>query len=289
MTPLKTVLFLFILCVSKSVFAGVWPQPKGGYFLKLSEWWIVSDQHFNNDGLITPNTHEFGYYATSIYAEYGLTNRFTGIINFPFINFTYSVPPSMAGKISAWALGDAEPGIKYALTYQKAVSVSMRFLLGIPLGKARGDLLGGLQTGDGEWNQSILIDAGTGFKISSSEGWINLTGGYHQRSSGFSDEILYGAEAGIKLSDNKITILARLMGVESLGSSSLHINPQSLFSNDREYLSFSPEVAYHFNDSWGITIGIGTAFSGRNIFANTTFALGIFHRKKEYSDKPVIR
>lgn len=289
MASLKTVLFLLFFCISKLAFAGAWPQPKGGYFLKLSEWWIVSDQHFNDVGLVMPNTHEFGYYATNLYAEYGISTRLTGILNFPFLNFIYSVPPSMIGKISSWSLGDAELAIKYALTHQKSVSVDMRFVLGIPLGKERGILSGGLQTGDGEWNQGILLDAGTGFKISTSEGWINLFGGYNQRTKGFSDEILYGAEGGIMLSDNKIMIIARLMGVESLGGSTLSMNPQSLFSNNREYLSFSPEVAYYFHDAWGISAGVGTAFSGRNIFANTTFTLGIFHQKKEYSGTPAIR
>jgi protein XagA len=284
MPSIKKALVLFFLFTSNCVFAGAWPQPKGGYFLKLSEWWIVSDQHFNDEGIVSPNTQEFGYYATSLYAEYGFTPRITGIFQFPFINYTYVVPPSTIGKVSAWSTGDVELSIKYALTYEKSVAVSMRLLLGIPLGKERGKLSGGLQTGDGEWNQGILLDAGTGFKISKSEGWLNLFGGYNQRTNGYSDEILYGAESGIKLSNNKVMIIARLMGVESTGNSTVAINPQSLFSNNREYLSFSPEAIYHFNETWGISAGVGTALSGRNIFANTTFTLGIFKRKKEYSD-----
>ena len=56
------------------------------------------------------------------------------------------------------------------------------------------------------------------------------------------------------------------------------VNPQSLFSNYREYLSLSPEIAYHIDQAWGITIRAGTAFLGKNIFASPSFTFGIFNK-----------
>ena len=276
----KTILCWLILTqLATPSFAGGWPQPKGGYFLKLSEWWIASDQHFDMNGQVLNNTHEFGYYSTTLYAEYGLSNRFTGIIYFPFLNYTYSIPPSRVGKLSAWATGDAEVGLKYALLYNKQIAVSIQFLIGIPSGKKPGDIIGGLHTGDGEWNETIRLDAGSGFRIGSNDGWWNLYGGFNIRSDDFADELLYGFESGLKLSNNKLTFIARIGGIESVGEGSQPVNPQSLFSNKREYLSFAPEVIYHLSDAWGITAGVGTAFSGQNIFANPTFTLGIFTRR----------
>lgn len=263
-----------------NIFAGGWPQPKGGYFIKLSEWWIVSDQHFDNAGKVIINTHEFGYYSTSLFAEYGFTDRLTGILYFPFLNYTYSLPPSQAGKLSAWAIGDMDIGIKMGLTNNTPVALSMTLLLGIPIGKERGSITGGLQTGDGEWNQTLTLDAGTGFKIANTTGWINLHSGYNHRSSGYADEFLYGLEGGIHVSKNQITLVARVSGVNALGSGDSPLNPQSLFSNEREYLSLSPEIIYHFNEFWGLTAGIGTAFSGKNIFANTSFTIGVFIRRQ---------
>ena len=272
-------LIVFSIAFIGNTYAGGWPQPKGGYFIKLSEWWIVSDQHFDNTGDVVINTHEFGYYSTNLFAEYGITNRLTGILYFPMLNYTYSLPPSQTGKLSAWAVGDLDIGMRLGLTNQIPVSLSLTFLLGIPTGKERGSITGGLQTGDGEWNQALMLDAGMGFNIVKTTGWLNLYSGYNLRSSDYADEFLYGIEGGINVSKNKIALVARVAGVNALGSGDSPANPQSLFSNNREYLSFSPEIIYHFNASWGLAAGVGTAFWGKNIFANTSFTIGVFSRK----------
>ncbi len=268
-----------------SIFAGGWPQPKGGYFIKLSEWWIVSDQHFDFNGEVHPNLLEFGYYSTNLYAEYGFTDRTTAILYFPFLNYAYSIPPSSVGKQSIWALGDPDIALKYALVYQKPIALSVTFLSGLPLGKDRESGTAGLQTGDGEWNQALILDAGTGYKVSNSTGWVNLYGGYNLRTGYFDDELLYGIEGGIHLAQNKITIAARVAGIKALGdpANALYINPQSLFSNHKEYVSLSPELSYHLG-RWGVTIGVGTALSGQNIFANTTFTIGVFYKRYRFPD-----
>lgn len=281
MPLIKTFLCCFILThLAAPGYAGGWPQPKGGYFLKLSEWWIASDQHFDMNGQVQTNTHEFGYYSTNLYAEYGLSNRVTGILYFPFLNYTYSIPPSRVGKLSAWAMGDAEVGLKYALVYNKPIAVSIQFLFGIPSGKKQGDIIGGLHTGDGEWNETIKLEAGSGFRLGSAEGWWNVMGGFNIRSNDFADEVLYGFESGLKLSNNKITIIAWIGGIESVGEGNQPVTPQSLFSNKREFLSLAPEAIYHVSETWGITAGVGTALSGQNIFANPTFSLGVFIRRQ---------
>lgn len=274
------ILLVISVVFKGNLFAGGWPQPKGGYFIKLSEWWIVSDQHFDNSGNVVINTHEFGYYSTALFAEYGFTDRLTGILYFPFLNYTYSLPPSQTGKLSALAVGDMDIGLKIGLNSQRPVALSMTLLMGIPVGKARGSITGGLQTGDGEWNQAVILDAGMGLNIANSTGWANLYGGYNLRSAGNANEILYGLEGGIHVSKNKIGIVAKVAGVNAVGSGDSPANSQSLFSNNREYLSFSPEIIYHFNDNWGLAAGVGTAFSGKNIFANTSFTIGVFSRKQ---------
>ena len=77
--------FLF----SFSAFAGGgWPQPKGHGFFKFSQWWLISDQHFTDTGLLDPNVTQ-GIFTTSIYAEYGFTDRLTGILYFPLFSRTY--------------------------------------------------------------------------------------------------------------------------------------------------------------------------------------------------------
>ena len=275
---LKNIYFLFLfLIISHPVFAGGWPQPKGGYYLKLSEWWIVSDQHFDRVGMIQPNIVEYGYYATSLYAEYGLSKKLTGFINFPFINYTYTVLPASMLKQSVWKTGDADIGMKYAFVIDNPIVASASFILGIPSGHTESNAL---KTGDGEFNQLLRVDASGGFTILSSNGWLNLYTGYNHRTQNYSDEIQYGFEVGMDISKDKLSVTLRLEGINALGDdeNAVDINPQSLFSNHKEYMSLSPEIAYHISPSWGTTIGVGTALSGKNIFANPTFTIGIFHK-----------
>ncbi len=269
-------LFLFI-AISASIHAGGWPQPRGGYYLKLSEWWIVSDQHFDRNGMIQPNIVEYGYYSSTLYAEYGLSKRLTSFLNFPFINYTYTVLPTSQLKQSVWKTGDADIGLKYALIFEKPIVASASFTLGIPLGYTGSNAL---QTGDGEFNQLFRIDASGGFTLFRSNGWANLYTGYNHRSQDYADEVHYGFEAGLDISKDKLSITLRLAGIDALGDdeNASNINPQSLFSNFREYLSFSPEITYYIRQTWGTTIGAGTALSGKNIFANTTFTIGVFYK-----------
>lgn len=272
----KYILFLFII-ISIPVFAGGWPQLKGGYYLKLSEWWLVSDQHFDRNGMIQPNIVEYGYYATSLYVEYGFGKRLTGLLNYPFINYTYTILPISMVKQSVWKTGDADIGLKYAIIFEKPIVASGSLVFGVPLGYTESNAL---KTGDGEFNQLIRMDASGGIKLFNSIGWLNLYAGYNNRARGFADEVHYGLEAGMDISQDKLSITLRLAGIDVLGNdeNAPSVNPQSLFSNYREYLSLSPEITYHINQSWGTTIGAGTALSGKNIFANPTISIGVFHK-----------
>jgi len=69
-------LSLFIMLIFSSIAqaGGGWPQPKGGIYLKLSEWWIIANQHYTDQGRIDPNTTS-GIFNTSLYGEFGLTDQ----------------------------------------------------------------------------------------------------------------------------------------------------------------------------------------------------------------------
>ena len=274
---LISLLILMVFISGRDLYAGGWPQSKGGYFIKLSEWWMVSDQHFNGNGEPEPNFVEYGYYATSFYGEYGLSSKLTCILYFPFLNYTYNVEPSSLDRQSTWKTGDADLGLKYALTMDDPLAISSTLILGLPLGYNNN---GPLITGDGEFNQILRVDAGQGFLLFKSNAWFNIYTGYNHRTNGYADEWQYGGEFGLRISNDKVSLVARLDRVDALGNgATAPVNPQSLFSNYREYLSLSPEISYHIDNAWGITVGAGTALLGKNIFASPSFTFGIFYKK----------
>jgi len=116
-----TSVILFLLFTITSSFAGGWPQPKGHGFFKLSEWWIVSDQHYTDQGRIDPNLTN-GIFNTSIYAEYGFTNRLTGIIYAPIFSRSlhYNTVSATTGEVSIAgeainSIGDFDVSVKYGV------------------------------------------------------------------------------------------------------------------------------------------------------------------------------
>ncbi len=275
---------LFICCFySVSLMAGGgWPKPKGKLYIKFSEYWIIADQHFTIDGSIDPNLTR-GNFITSVYAEYGITNRLTGIVYFPFFSRA-TLNEQVSGTTgdilipgeAINSIGDTDLQLKYGLFQEGSVKVSISLTLGIPSGESSGGSDGSLQTGDGEFNQMITLDASRSFPIGKLNTYATLTAGFNNRTRGFSDELRYGIEAGI-IYKNFIGIL-RLQGIHSLknGDSNFNSSGTSLYGNNITYIALSPEIGYKFSSKAGISAGIGTALYGELIFANPTYTVGVF-------------
>ena len=286
-----SIISFLIISFSINVFAGGgWPQPKGWGYFKLSQWWVISDQHFTDAGVIDPNTTN-GLFNTSLYAEYGFTNRLTGIAYVPFFSRAYfnNTVSGTTGEIeipgeAINSFGDTDLGLKYGLTLNKPVALSATLTFGLPLGNSSGGTAGNLQTGDGEFNQLLQIDAGSGFQVGKIAAYGNVYAGFNNRSKGFSDEFRYGIEGGVTLANNKLTLIGRLYGVKSFKNGDLpadRSNATSVFSNNTEHLSISPEIAYSINDKWGVSATVGGAISGRLIFASPSYSFGVFYKLKK--------
>jgi hypothetical protein len=277
----------FLLLTNMLLAGGGWPQPKNHGYFKLSQWWVVSNQHFTDVGLIDPNVTT-GTFNTSIYAEYGFTDRFTGIVYFPFFSrvYTNNIVSGTTGKVilpgeAINTIGDTDISLKYGLLMNKPVALSATLTLGLPFGESNGGSQGNLQTGDGEFNQMLTFDAGTSFKIGKANAYSNAYVGFNQRNGGFSDEWRFGVEVGATFLKNKITAIARLYGIQSLQNGTRNDDNNSgtsLFANNSEHLTFSPEINYNIDDNWGVSFTYGTALSGKLIFANPSYSVGVFYK-----------
>ena len=277
---------LFISLIQINLIAGGgWPQPKGGGYFKLSQWWIISDQHYTDVGRKDPNMTT-GVFNTSLYAEYGFTDRLTGILYFPFFSRTYfnNQVSVTTGEIivpgeELNSIGDTDIALKYGLTKAGSpVAVSATLLFGLPLGNNAGGTQNNLQTGDGEFNQLLQIDAGKSFKIGEIPMYSNIYAGFNNRTNGFSDEFRFGFEIGASWFERKFWTIGRITGVESFknGSSVQEINSTSIFANNTEFTSASLELAYYFTEKVGVSAGYAYAFRGEIIFAAPSYSIGVF-------------
>ena len=136
---------------------------------------------------------------------------------------------------------------------------------------------GNLQTGDGEFNQLVKIDAG--FSLVGSESvslYANIYGGFNHRSNGFSDEIRYGAEMGAGILKNKMWLIGRFDAIESRNNEPSGAVDGSFFANNSEIQSITAEISYLINKSVGISASYGTAISGKIIYSAPSYSLGVF-------------
>ena len=264
---------------------GGWTQGKNQGYFKLGQWWLISDQHYTDVGQLDPNI-TIGLFNTYLYGEYGLTDKVTGLLYFPFFSRTYfnNTVSGTTGEVltpgeAINGLGDTDIGLKYGLVNNGSIALSATLLLGVPLGNSNGGTAGNLQTGDGEFNQLVQLDLGTGFQLAKLPAYANIYAGFNNRTKGFSDEIRFGVEGGITFG-NKLTTIVRVFGVKSLKNGSVQdlSNSSSVFANNSEHISFSPEIAYKLNEKWGVSASFAGAFYGRIISANPSYSVGVFHQ-----------
>jgi protein XagA len=284
----RALLMTLLISLTASLMAGGgWPQPKGKGYFKLSEWWLISDQHYTDAGLIDPNITT-GIWNTSIYAEYGLTDRLTGVLYFPFLSKTYqnNLISSTTNEIlrpgeSITGIGDSELSLKYGiLKGDGGLALSATATIGLPLGEDAGGSDGQLQLGSGALSQMLKIDAGTGWQAGKIPMYANTSIGFNNRTKGFSDEFRYGIEIGAQLANKKIWLIGRLVGVESLknGETAINNNASSIFANNTEFLSVGGELAYNINENWGVSVSMMTATRGEIILASPSYSVGVFTR-----------
>ncbi len=256
---------------------GGWPQPKKGGYFKLGQSIIVSSSFYGPTGDLVDIT-TIALYTTSLYGEYGLTERLTGIVYFPFfvrstlneIRFIQSGSTVPGDEFNA--IGDAEIGAKYSFNVDKPIVWSASLILGLPLGSTGGGDSQILQTGDGEFNQMIRIDASHSFHPRPI--FTSAYAAFNNRTNNFSDEVRFGLEVGGTF--KKFVPILKLNAVKSLNNGGTSVVQNGVFSNNTEYISPSIEINYQMTDKLGVSGSGAFAFSGQNILASPNWGLGVY-------------
>lgn len=279
MKKIFLILSLF-LCAHIAVAGGGWTYAKGSGFFKLSQSAIRSDRFFNPDGDIIDITTT-GYYATSIYGEYGLSDRFTAIAYIPF--FTRSTLNKTRFNMSGDeipgdqlnSVGDIDISLQYGIIKSDNWVLSARVLFGLPTGETAGGETGILQSGDGEFNQMVRLDLSKPF---SKKAWFSFYAAFNNRTNNFSDEYRLGGEVGSKFGTS-FFLIGKLDLVQSLFNGTADASMSgTLFSNNTEYLSPAVELAYEFESGIGLNASAAGAFYARNILAAPNYSFGLYYK-----------
>ncbi|QSE98272.1 transporter family protein [Fulvivirga lutea] len=283
----KLIIFSLLVSIGISSFAGGgWPQEKGKGYFKLGQNAIVADKFYDLEGDIIDIT-TISLYTTSLYGEYGITDRLTAIAYIPFFvrstlneqEFQPSGTVIPGDEINSF--GDTDIGIKYGWTPGKKIAFATTLTLGLPLGKtAEGTTDSGdariLQTGDGEFNQMLFADASYSFYPLPLYASIGL--GYNNRTDGFSDEIRYSAELGYTVFKNFNAAL-KLYATKSTNNGDENGQPGgTVFGNNVEYISYGPEISYIFKEHFGVVVSAAYATGGQNLLAAPNYGFGFFYK-----------
>ncbi|MEM8895879.1 MAG: hypothetical protein AAGC88_14955 [Bacteroidota bacterium] len=275
---MKKLALLLAMIISANAYAGGgWSQPKGNGFLKISQSMIRANSYFSPSGDILDITTT-SLYTSSVFLEYGLTDRLTGIVYMPFfVRSTLNNLETPDGMLveegdELNSIGDADVTIKYGLVQNSTYVLSASLTLGLPIGEPSGGSTELLQSGDGEFNQMITFELSRGF----SSGWYaTVLAGFNNRTNNFSDEIRYGGEIGY--AKGKLIPILKLYGVASLmNGDELGVPNNGVFSNNIEYLAITPEILYNVNGKFGVTASIGGAAFGNRLLAAPNFIAGIY-------------
>lgn len=258
---------------------GGWVQGVGEAFFKASQTVIRADRFYNPNGDDISIT-TVSLYTTSFYGEFGITPKFTGVVYFPvFVRSTLNdVRFRQSGDVipgdEVNALGDAEIGVKYGLLSKGPVVVSLGLYLGLPLGEDSGGDGQILQTGDGEFNQKLQVEASHSF--TNSPFYATALVGFNNRTNDFSDELHLGLEIGYVTTRFAGNLKAKNVSSFNNGDAQGAAG-NTIFSNNTEYFSVTPELNYSIGTQWGLSASAAFAVSGRNILASPSYSLGVFY------------
>lgn len=273
----KLIYITLSICFSINCFAGGgWINPKGEGYFQLGQQFLRSNRLFDGNGNKLPIT-TIGTYSSNFYGELGLGKRFEMNTYIPFFirnTLNEVVEKTTREQIhegrAVNSFGDMNISLKYGLLQGKPFVLSSSLLLGLPVGNLDKTSNLPMPTGDGEFNQMLLVESG--YSYSHFYGILGL--GFNNRTKNFSDEIRYHGEIGYK--KKRLLVSVKLFGVNSLYNGANISNASGLFSNNISYLTFGPQVAYYVHKKVGVLGNMLTGSKGKNILGAPSYTLGVF-------------
>jgi len=283
---LVTCIAILLFLVPQVLHAGgPWTKSKGKYYLKFSEWVLNFDKHYTDFGQTDPNITT-GIYNTFLYGEYGITDRFTAIVNVNLFsrntmnNLRSETTNDIIVKGDAInAIGDIDLAVKYSLSKPGAnIPIALSLQLGIPTGVTGKGEFGNLQTGDGEFNQLVQLDVGKGFQLKSVAGYFSTAVALNNRTKGFSEEFRYGAEVGLELIKSKLWVSSKFNVIKSFKNGKLasDVNSTSIFANNSEFTSLGVEANFYVTKKIGLSVNFTSPLAGKIIAAAPSYNFGVF-------------
>ena len=238
--------------------------------------------------------------TTSLYAEVGILKRLDFVTYVPFFIHRNSTLEGTEGtqtetnrrRFSTSGIGDISLGLKYGIIQNKPFVLSVGLQFGIPTGKSidgtlptidkvenlsdAGQLT--LQTGDGEFNQSVHLDMG--YSFSPFPSYLSSGIFFNNRTKSYSAEAGWYIRGGIGFL-KVLNFNAHLSGVHSLNTGENFVdglgkgNSIGAYSDNTTFVSYGGSLGWTFLPKLGLEVGYDGALYGKNILAGPSYYAAI--------------
>lgn len=252
---------------------GGWVKKKRSFYGKVSVSSFRSNKYYSLLGNLNDQGAQFRQTSVDLYAEYGLTNRLTLILNAPVFRANRFVNTGTAS-----GFGDTMVELKYGLLTKKipvAISISPTF----PTGKSRvlvanndrpGNLIN-LPTGDGELN---IWTRGYASSSLGTNTYVSVDVGYNFRTQGFTNQYTFAGEIGHRFG-KKLWLNSTLRQFATAGTP----NPNKgsfVYGEGLEYVSYSFGAACALSRQISLTADYQNMLGRRqNVYSGPMVGLGL--------------
>lgn len=285
MTKYFVFIGLFTFYLPSIIAQNGWTKGKNKLYAQSSISAFSSRNYQNLDGVLFDQGSTLQSKSLALYAEYGITDRLTTEIEFPFL-----IVNQYNTTLPVYGLGSAKIGLKYGI--YKKIPISFSVMADIPTNKginlSRSKELNeigtydfiNLPTTDGELN--ILSTLAISQSTKTGRTFASLYSTLNARTQGYSNQLIVGGEIG-QLFFNKLYIIGKIRIQESLSNEP---NPavSFVYGEGTTFTFVNLTTMWTLNNHWKLVGSYsnlnGIIIPARNAYTGNTFSLGVAYEVK---------
>jgi protein XagA len=250
------------LLSSSAAFAGAWTLPAGSGQLNVTGTLSSATGTFDNSGSVQ-SSPRYNKFELQGWLEYGVTDRFTGILAPGFQHIDIAQP----ADASRTGLGYTEFGGRYSLFQGPSWVGSGQVTLRIP---GTNETSNPAAIGYTGVETDVRALFGTSFSVYGLPGFVDLQVAQRFRAGGPPNEFRADFTFGVQTAPRWM-LLAQSFNVISEGSGS----PPFASYN---YYKFQLSALYELTKSWSVQVGGFTTYAGHNALQENGLVLGAWYR-----------
>lgn len=252
-----------VFTLTQKAQAGGWPVRKGKLLTSLSVSYFRANSAWDSTGKKNsyPGNGYFASQSIGLYAEYGISRRWTGIASLPYV---LNQVKQNDLKISQYGFGDLEAGLRYYLT-----NIEFKYYIAVQ-GTAIVPLYPGQSLGLGAPGTDLsVIMSGAGSKYY----FTVQAGGRAYFSETGPTQFRYSGTIGYNIDEHN-QVSAGLSGVMS-SSTNKAFNVNIVQNRDFAYHQASLSYGYLLNRDLSFFVTVNQFLFGRNTGMGTNVALSV--------------